>query len=82
MHKVLFTDRAGKDLKSLDKTVQNRIISKIKEFANAPFSHSRKLTDISIGTYRFRIGDYRVVFDIEGDDIVILRIRHRKDIYR
>ena len=33
-------------------------------------------------SYRFRIGDYRVICDIEGDEIVILRIGHRRDIYR
>jgi len=82
MYKVLFTDRAKRDLKLLDKTLQNRIVSKLKEYSSDPFSHSRKLTDIAIGNYRFRIGDYRVVFDIEKENIVILRIRHRKDIYR
>ncbi len=35
-----------------------------------------------IGTYRFRIGDYRVIFDIYGEDIVILRIGHRRSIYK
>ncbi|MDZ4853875.1 MAG: type II toxin-antitoxin system RelE/ParE family toxin [Nitrospirota bacterium] len=35
-----------------------------------------------LGSYRFRIGDYRVVFDIEGDEIVVLRVGHRRDIYR
>jgi mRNA interferase RelE/StbE len=35
-----------------------------------------------LGAYRFRIGDYRVVFDLEGDEIVILRVGHRRDIYR
>jgi mRNA interferase RelE/StbE len=35
-----------------------------------------------IGTYRFRIGDYRAIFDIDGENIVILRIGHRRDIYK
>jgi len=29
-----------------------------------------------------RLGDYRVIFDIEGEDIVILRVGHRRDVYR
>ncbi|MCK4791223.1 MAG: type II toxin-antitoxin system RelE/ParE family toxin [Desulfobacteraceae bacterium] len=41
-----------------------------------------KLFDPALGTYRFRIGDYRVIFDIEGEEIVVLRVGHRKDIYR
>jgi mRNA interferase RelE/StbE len=40
------------------------------------------LTDPEIGTYRFRIGDYRVIFDLEGNDVIVLRVRHRKEIYR
>jgi mRNA interferase RelE/StbE len=34
------------------------------------------------GTYRFRIGDYRVIFDIYDENIAILRIGHRKSIYK
>jgi len=44
--------------------------------------HASKLTDPALGTYRFRIGDYRVIFDIEEKEIVVLRVGHRKDIYR
>ncbi len=35
------------------------------------------------GLYRFRIGDYRIIYSIEDDKliIVVLRIRHRKDVY-
>ncbi|MEX2720679.1 MAG: type II toxin-antitoxin system RelE/ParE family toxin [Candidatus Wukongarchaeota archaeon] len=33
-------------------------------------------------TYRFRIGKYRVIFDINGENMVILRIGHRKSIYK
>ena len=32
--------------------------------------------------YRLRVGDYRVLFEVEGEVIVVYRIRHRKDIYR
>ncbi len=40
------------------------------------------LTDPQLGTYRFRVGDFRVIFDLHGRDIVILRVGHRKSIYR
>ncbi|MDH4220892.1 MAG: type II toxin-antitoxin system RelE/ParE family toxin [Candidatus Aminicenantes bacterium] len=35
-----------------------------------------------MGGYRFRIGDYRVIFDIEGNEIGVLRVGHRREIYR
>jgi mRNA interferase RelE/StbE len=81
MYKVLLTQKALKDLDLLEKQEQHRIIKKLNEYANEPLKHSRKLTTPKIGTYRFRIGDYRVIFDIDEENIVILRIGHRKSIY-
>lgn len=82
MYKILFTDRSKKDLKSLDISTQKRIVDKLKEYSSDPLHFSRKLQNSSIGTYRFRIGDYRISFDIKKDEVIILRIMHRKDIYR
>nr|QNO55775.1 toxin RelE3 [Methanosarcinales archaeon ANME-1 ERB7] len=81
MYKVVFTKRALKDLENIDKKMQNRIAIKLKGYAKESFISTRKLISQKIGTYRFRIGDYRVIFDIDGENIVILRIGHRRDIY-
>ncbi|MEA3506785.1 MAG: type II toxin-antitoxin system RelE/ParE family toxin [Elusimicrobiota bacterium] len=35
-----------------------------------------------MGTYRYRIGDYRIIFDIEDKKAVVLRIMYRKDVYK
>jgi mRNA interferase RelE/StbE len=74
MYKILFTDKAKKDLKKFNPAIRERIISKLKEYSLDPFSYARKLRDSSIGQYRFRISDYRVAFDVHGYEIVILRI--------
>ena len=79
---LVYTNRAYKDIKRLDQKLKKRIGNALKRFENDPISHATKLTDPKLGSYRFRIGDYRVIFDIEGEDIVILRIGHRRDIYR
>ena len=47
-----------------------------------PLKHAEKLTESRMGEYRFRIGNYSVIFDVEGNEIVVLRVGHRKDIYR
>jgi len=47
-----------------------------------PLRHAEKLTQSKLGSYRFRIGDYRVVFDLEGDEIIVLRVGHRREIYK
>ncbi|KYK35320.1 MAG: type II toxin-antitoxin system RelE/ParE family toxin [Theionarchaea archaeon] len=82
MYRILLTRRALKDLESIDKKTQNRIATKLKEYAQEPLKHARKLINPDIGTYRFRIGDYRVIFDAADETIVILRIGHRQNIYR
>ncbi len=82
MYKVVFTKRSLKDLENIDKYIQNRIAVKLKEYTKEPQKHSRKLINHKIGTYRFKIGDYRVIFDIDNNNLVILRIGHRKSIYK
>jgi len=82
MYKVLLTQRAVKDIDSLEKQIRIRILKKLKKYASKPIRDIRKLESPKIGTYRFRVGEYRVVFDIDGENLVVLRAGHRKTIYR
>lgn len=81
-YNLVYTRRAEKDIKKLDSSIKRQIGKAILKLPSNPLESSGKLIDPKIGTYRFRIGDYRVVFDIEGKDIVILRVGHRKEIYK
>ena len=81
-YSLVYTHRAAKDIKTLEGTIKDRIGKTLRRYAEDPLRYAEKLTDPRLGTYRFRIGVYRVIFDIEGKDIVILRVGHRKDIYR
>ncbi len=82
MFEILFTNRALKDLRNFDNNIRKRIIKKIGELNNESVKKSRKLINKKIGQYRFRIGVYRVIFDIEDNNIIILRIGNRKEIYK
>jgi len=53
----------------------------VERSAQNPYQ-GMKLTSIKIGHWRIRIGDYRIRYDIEGNKVILLRILHRKDIYR
>lgn len=75
------TARAMRDLDKMDKETRQRITEKLGLFARDPMRHARKLANAKIGTWRFRIGEYRVIFDLEGDTIVILRLGHRREVY-
>lgn len=81
-YNLVYTRKAEKDIKKLDPAIKRQIGKAILKLQHNPLDRSEKLTEPKIGTYRFRIGDYRVVFDIEGNDIVVLRVGHRREIYK
>ena len=82
VYKLVYTKTAFKDIQKLDPVAKKRIKRKLETLAKNPKLHSKKLTNSSIGNYRFRIGNYRIVFDIDKQNIVILRVGHRKEIYK
>lgn len=79
---LVYTQRAVKDIQKLDAPIKARLGKTLLRYKEAPLEHAEPLTDSKLGSFRFRIGDYRVIFDIEGSDIVILRVGHRKEIYK
>ena len=81
-YRFVYTHRAIKDIQKLHLDIQKRIDKTLLRYEKDPLKYAEKLTDHKLGTYRFRIGDYRVIFDIELDEIVVLRVGHRRDIYR
>lgn len=79
-----FKPQALNNLKQLSKSVQKRILNKLDFYTQAsePLKFAIKLTDSKLGEYRFRIGDYRVIFDLENNKIIVLIIGHRGSIYK
>ena len=82
IYRIFYTDKAVKDIGKLDNLTKKRIGKKILEYTKNPFNYAIKLTDEKIGQYRFRIGEYRVVFDVDKNSIIVLKIKHRKDAYK
>jgi mRNA interferase RelE/StbE len=74
---------ARKDLEALPAKVQDRIVEAIEELLDDPHPHGCKKLKGSDDAYRIRVGDYRVIYEIDDDKIVVfvVRIRHRKDAY-
>ena len=81
-YRLVYTHQAVKDIQKLEPQIKRRIGATLLRYKNDPLSYAKRLTNSKLGTYRIRIGDYRVVFDLEGSDIVILKVGHRRDIYR
>jgi mRNA interferase RelE/StbE len=72
-YELTYTHRAVRDIQALDVRTKQRIGKALQRYAEDPLRYAEKLTDPRLGTYRFRIGSYRVIFDLEGNKIVVLR---------
>ncbi len=79
-----FKGNSVKEFSNLPRRVQLQIMQKLELYMSAPspLDFAEHLTDFAFGEYRFRIGDYRVTFDIEKDTAKILKVGHRKDMYK
>ena len=77
---VEIMQKAIKDLKKIDKSKVSVVINKIHNLENGLEGNIKKLTNFT-PEYRLRVGSYRVLFEIEGEKIIIYRIKHRKDAY-
>ena len=82
--RIEFARSASKDLRAIDRKMVPRIITAIEELADDPTPIGSKKLVGSDHTYRIRVGDYRVIYDIHGDTLLvfIIRVRHRRDVYR
>ena len=85
-YSVEYTERAVKNLRKLDKYTRNLIIAWIeKNLVNCknPRIHGKALKENKSGQWRYRIGDYRLICEIQEDKIVILvlEIGQRREIY-
>jgi len=80
-YQIVFKPKAIKDLKSLPRQDCMRILEHIDKLQNNLFGDVKRLTHFT-PEYRLRIGNYRVLFEIENEMIEIYRIMHRKEVYR
>ena len=77
---IEFKPRAVKDLDALDRSVARRVLEKIRGLENKLAGDVKRLTNFT-PEYRLRVGDYRVLFEIEGDRVIIYRVKHRSRAY-
>ncbi len=80
-YEIRFKPRSLKDGKKIPKKMLASIFKKIEALENDLFGDVKRLTNFE-PEYRLRVGNYRVLFEVEDNQVVIYRIRHRKDVYR
>ena len=80
-YEIEFKPRAVKDLQSISKITQTKILAKIQAMENDLKGDVKKLTNFT-PEYRLRVGNYRILFEIENESIVIYRIKPRDKAYQ
>ena len=80
---IFYTEKAVKQLESLPRQIQKRIAEKMLFCAaqEYPLKFAKRLTDYREGEFRFRIGDYRLTFDVKNSVIYILTVKKRDKAY-
>ena len=81
MYEIIFSLKAKKQFIKLEKTVQERIISALERIRIRPEAFIVKL--VGDPGYKLRVGDYRVIMDIDKNElfIFVIKVAHRKNIY-
>ncbi|MBN1472580.1 MAG: type II toxin-antitoxin system RelE/ParE family toxin [Syntrophaceae bacterium] len=78
---VQFKPRAVKDIEKLSLQLQTKIIKGIEIMSDDLLGDVKRLTNFT-PEFRLRVGDYRVLFEIENESIIVYRVRHRREVYR
>lgn len=66
-YRLVYTHRAVRDIAALDPKTRARIGTQLERCEEDPLRYAEPLVNSSLGSFRFRIGDYRVIFDLEGE---------------
>ena len=87
VYTISFASRALKELEKLPKSVQERINEGIRCLRENPFAPRsgcdiRKLRGYVPPAYALRVGDYRVRYSVDADEVVITGVKHRGRAYR
>lgn len=78
-YQVLLHQKAKKELNKIPKEVKQSVINGIKSLSAQPKAKGKKLKPTEY--YRIRIGDYRVIYEVEENQVIVLMIGHRSKIY-
>lgn len=85
VYKLVLKPSAAKNVDQIDRRAdRDRIVKRIQALVENPRPSGCEKLEGADYMYRVRQGDYRIVYDIDDDaaTIVILKVRHRKDVYR
>ncbi|MGH6984513.1 MAG: type II toxin-antitoxin system RelE family toxin [Stellaceae bacterium] len=81
--RLVLAPRAERELDALEHRIRDRIVVALDQLALDPYA-TRNVKALKGGGYRLRVGDYRVLYELKNDILVILvvRIANRREVYR
>ncbi len=81
-YNIVYKKSVQRDLKKLSKAEAHRILNQVEEELSKKAETYPILKGKFAGLRKYRVGDYRVLYAILEDDVLVLRIGHRRDIYK
>jgi mRNA interferase RelE/StbE len=82
MKALVYLRSASKELLAINTAQRVRIVAKLKQYAGDPDALANQVKALNgVAAWRLRIGDYRVLFRVELEQIVVLKVGHRRDVY-
>jgi addiction module RelE/StbE family toxin len=81
-YNIVYKKSVQRDLKKVPKAEADRILNQIEQELSQSADAYPMLKGQFAGLRKYRVGDYRVIYAIVEDDCVVLRIGHRKEVYR
>lgn len=79
-YELLFTREFLRRLRKLDRQVQVRILRDLRVLEDNPFCGKRLLGRLS-GLFSLRVGDFRIIYSVSGDRVIIRTVGHRREVY-
>ncbi len=81
-YRIVYKKSVFRDLGKLDKKEARRVLSRLEKELTLKADSCPPLKGKFAGLRRYRVGEYRVIFAIIEADVLVLRITHRRDIYK
>lgn len=84
LYQIEFSRLADRQFRSLPSQIQQRLKSRIDALATTPRPHGSEKLSGQEQFYRIRVGDYRIVYAVEDDRLLVLvvKVGHRREVYR
>lgn len=81
-YNIVYKKSVARDLKKLSKAEARRVLDHVERDLSKNAEKYPTLKGPFAGLRKFRVGDYRVIYAVMGADVVVLRIGHRREVYR